>query len=123
MTETERRRFQRIVLHRPVSLVVEGKTYPGELVDISLRGALIRKDGESSPADGSQGVADIALSDDPEFMIRMQVRIRHTRDGLIGLEAEMLDLDDASRLRRLVELNIADSAILYREFEELAAQY
>lgn len=119
MTETERRRFQRIILHRPVSLVVDGNTYRAELVDISLRGVLIQADAEPVPANGCHGVADIALSDDPDHMIRLQVTIRYTRDGLIGLQVERLDLEDAARLKRLVELNIADPAILQRELEEI----
>ncbi len=121
MTDTERRRFQRIILNRPVTLMVEGTAYQGELADISLRGALIHIDDGSMPADGVEGVADIALGEDAEFMIRMPVTIRHSHDGLVGLQARQLDLDDASRLKRLVELNIGDSALLQRELGELAA--
>ena len=78
-------------------------------------------DPDSVPAQGAHGVADIALGEDPEFMIRMQVTIRHVHDGLIGMHTDSLDLDDAARLKRLVELNIADPALLQREMEELSA--
>lgn len=119
MTQTERRRFQRIVLNRPVSLVVDGESYPGQLMDISLRGALIKIEGKPLPPEGSTGMADVALSNDPEFMIRMRITVRHRHDGLLGLSAVALDLDDASCLKRLVELNVADPGVLYRELEEL----
>ena len=119
MTEPERRRFQRIILNRPVSLVADGKIYPAQLRDISLRGALIGIEGKDLPAIGSQGTVDIALSDDPEFMIRMQITTLHRQAGLVGLRVDTLELDDASRLKRLVELNIADPAVLHRELEEL----
>ena len=121
MSDNERRRFQRIILDRPVSLVVDGMNYPAQLVDISLQGALVTADPDSVPAQGAHGVADIALGEDPEFMIRMQVTIRHVHDGLIGMHTDRLDLDDAARLKRLVELNIADPALLQREMEELSA--
>jgi hypothetical protein len=120
VTETERRRFQRIILDRPVCLVAGGHSYTGQLLDISLRGALIRSDRAHLPTPGSEGVADISLDDDPDNMIRMLVRVQHAHeDGAIGLKAIGLELDDACRLRRLVELNIADPAILQREFEQL----
>ncbi len=119
MTETERRRFQRIILNRPVSLVVGEHTYTGELLDISLRGALLRSGSERLPEDGAEGVADIALDEDPENMIRMLVTVQHTHGTRIGLKATGLELDDACRLRRLVELNLASPALLQREFEQL----
>lgn len=123
MTDTtERRRFQRFILNRPSSLVMEGKTYPGLLIDISLRGALIRNDGADMPVLGATGTADIALDEDPEFMIRIHVSVRHVRDDLIGLMVESLDLEDATTLKRLVELNIGDPGLLYRELGELAEQ-
>lgn len=120
MTDTERRRFQRIILHRPVSLVIDGRTYPGELIDISLHGALMRAEGEETPPPGARGIADIGLGDDPEFVIRMPVTVRHLQERLIGLETGQLEIEDASRLKRLVELNVADPALLQRELEELS---
>ena len=118
-TSNERRRFQRFILNRPASLVIDGKTYRGLLIDISLRGALVRTEVPDLPALEEEGIVDVALDDDPEFLIRMQVSVRHVRDDQIGLSVEGLELEDASNLKRLVELNIGDPGLLYRELGEL----
>ncbi len=118
-SSNERRRFQRFILNRPASLVIDGKTYPGLLIDISLRGALVKADLSELPMLDEQGIIDIALDDDPEFLIRMQVSVRHVRDDQIGLMVDGLELEDASTLKRLVELNIGDPGLLYRELGEL----
>jgi len=120
VTETERRHFQRIILDRPTLLVADGKNYPGSLQDISLAGALVYlRPGTRPPAVGTQGIIDIALSEDPEFMIRMKVSVCRTAGERIALRTVRIDLDDASRLRRLVELNCDHPELLQREFEEL----
>ncbi len=122
VTETDRRRFQRIFLDRPALLVAEGKSYPGSLLDISLAGALMTvESGRPAPAVGSAGIVDIALGDNPEFLIRMEVAVCRADGVNVGLRTTRIDLDDACRLRRLVELNFDDPELLQREFEELRA--
>ncbi len=118
MNDKQRRRFRRIVLDRPVSLVVEGITFTGSLSDISLRGALVRLP-DRQPAVGQAGTADIGLGDDPQFMIRMDVTVCHVNGDRVGLRTSHMDLEDAARLRRLVELNLGDEAVLQRELAEL----
>ncbi len=120
MTEDDRRRFRRIILQRPVLLVVDGRSWPGELLDISLRGALMRSERHPLPTIGDTGVADIALSDDPEFLLRMQVSVSRAGDHHIALRVTGIDVEDACQLRRLVELNAGDAALLQRELEELS---
>lgn len=122
MTESDRRRFQRIFLDRPALLAAEGKSYPGKLRDISLGGALIAiEPGRPHPTTGATGIVDIALAEDPEFLIRMEVTVRRVNGDNVGLRTTRIDLDDACRLRRLVELNFDDAGLLQREFEELQA--
>lgn len=122
MTETDRRRFQRIFLDRPALLAAEGKSYPGNLLDISLAGALMAVEpARPSPTAGTTGIVDIALGEDPEFLIRMEVAVCRVSGGNVGLRTTRIDLDDACRLRRLVELNFEDPELLQREFEELRA--
>jgi hypothetical protein len=39
----------------------------------------------------------------------------------LGFQVQYIDLDSATHLRRLVELNLGDPALLEREFENLLA--
>ncbi len=121
MTGKNRRRFQRIVLKRPALLAADGRSWPGELLDISLRGALMHTGLTPLPAVGTQGMTDIALSDDPDFLIRMQMEVCRTDTQRIGLRVTGIDIEDACQLRRLVELNAGDAELLQRELEELSA--
>jgi len=104
-----------------VLLATGGRSWPGELLDISLRGALMSTEQTPLPAVGTQGVADIALSDDPDFLIRMQVEVCRADAARIALRVTSVDIEDACQLRRLVELNAGDPELLARELEELSA--
>lgn len=122
MTESDRRRFQRIFLDRPALLAAEGESYPGKLLDISLAGALmVIEPGRPCPTAGATGIIDVALDEDPEFLIRMEVAVCRIDGRNVGLRTTRIDLDDACRLRRLVELNLDDPELLQREFNELRA--
>lgn len=123
MTEPnqERRHFHRIVMHRPVTLDCQEHPVKAELLDISLNGALVSLDDSWTPQIGNQADAAIRLGDDDEFTIRMTVRVAHIKDGHVGLQVTSIDLDSATTLRRLVELNLADPALLERELEQLTS--
>ncbi|MBU3825382.1 MAG: PilZ domain-containing protein [Candidatus Oceanisphaera merdipullorum] len=115
----ERRVFTRIGFTLPAWLVTpDGHQYPTELQDISLHGALL------SVEEPWSGLPDTPLQlrlslDGHEKMIIMQARQRYHKQGFIGIECQQLDIESASQLRRLVELNLGDEALLLRQFEEL----
>ena len=120
MSQTnERRQFHRIIMHRPVALSYTGGTSQAELLDISLKGALMALADDWRPALGTGAQARVQLGDDEDSIIEMQIRIARVSDDHIGVEAIRLDLDSACRLRRLVELNLADPALLERELSHL----
>lgn len=123
MTEAnqERRHFHRIVMHRPVTIDCKAHPVEAELLDISLNGALVSLGDSWKPQIGNQAKAAIRLDDDDEFTIHMAVRVAHVRDGHVGLQVTSIDLDSATTLRRLVELNLADPALLERELEQLTS--
>ena len=53
------------------------------------------------------------------FTIRMEAKVTHIDEEKVGLQCHFIDIDSASHLRRLVELNIGDENILNREFSAL----
>ncbi|MEN2397997.1 PilZ domain-containing protein [Pseudomonas halotolerans] len=118
---SERRRFVRIEFHARTELSQgEGEdklTWPVELLDLSLKGLLIKKPEPWLGNPEETFVADIHLSNEVE--VRMEVRLTHDDHGHLGFVCEHIDLDSIAHLRRLVELNLADQAELERELAAL----
>ena len=84
------------------------------MLDISLQGVLLTCPDSFIGQSGDDFAVTIWLSDDTTT-ITMDVTLRHREDGRIGFECRFLDLDSATHLRRLVELNLGDEAELHRE--------
>jgi len=121
--QTDRRHFHRIIMHRPVYLDCPSGNQVADLLDISLKGALIHIRDTWEPQIGNEADVRINLGDEGEdFLIRMHVRVAHVLDQQVGLEMISMDLDSATTLRRLVELNLADPVLLERELEQLTTQ-
>ena len=115
----ERRRFHRIATDKAVDMTFQGGTCSGLVLDISLRGLLLRCDtNEALPQAGETARARVRL-DDGDCCIDVEGTVAHVEDRQIGMHCTRLDLDSAARLRRLVELNLADSELLERELTEL----
>ncbi|WP_290697802.1 PilZ domain-containing protein [Amphritea sp.] len=116
----ERRRFQRITFDADCEVQTEACSWPVNLIDISFRGALtsviitpMLKVGES---------ADLVLKLSDDIIIRMPVILRHQLGEYLGFEAQNMDIDSISHLRRLVELNLGNEDLLERELEHLTAK-
>ena len=118
--EDERRRFHRIVTDKPVHLTVDTRAFAGTVVDISLHGLLVTCAGDRRPMPGDTVQARVVLDDD-SCCIECAGEIVHTEGDRVGLRCTAMDIDSAARLRRLVELNLADPAVLERELTELLA--
>lgn len=115
------RRFQRIPLEFPATLMLEAGNLPVEVLDISLRGVLIQGPAIPYHVEGSRGCLEIPLSD--EARIAFEGRIRWQQGDRLGLEIESMPLESAMHLRRLVELNLGDEALLEREFAAMLGNH
>ncbi len=116
-TASERRRFQRIEFDAATELSQGDKTWSVELHDISLKGLLV---GRPQRWDGNPAQPFIAtLSLDRETCLRMEVLLAHSEESLLGFVCQHIDLDSISHLRRLIELNLGDEALLERELAAL----
>jgi len=114
---SDRRRFQRIEFDAATELVQGDRRWPVELHDLSLKGLLVRRP-EGWDADAEQPFeARVRLADDAE--VRMEVAMTHEEGDLIGFVCQHIDLDSIAHLRRLVELNLGDEALLERELAAL----
>jgi len=113
----ERRRFWRAAFHSPARLVTESQMLSAQLVDISLKGALLELPEGVSVPKGEKCRLHLDLSENEA--ISMWSTAVHVEGHHLGLHCDSLDLDSATHLRRLVELNAGDPAILERDISAL----
>jgi len=114
----ERRDFSRIALRRPATLEVTGRRIDCELLDISLRGALVRIPARLIVGAGLSCTLTVRL-DQGISTIRMKGLVAHAREGTLGMRCRELDLDGIAHLRRLLEVNLGEDALLRRELAAL----
>ncbi len=118
MNETaERRRFWRAAFHAEAQLIDASGVMPATLLDISLRGALLRLPSSWRGGKGDSCRLELKLADDAG--VAMDATIVHVEPARVGLRCEAIDLDSVTHLRRLVELNAGDPALLDRELSAL----
>ena len=117
----DRRQFWRAVFRSKVELVDRNDTVvAAELIDISLKGALVKAPAQWSGAvsDGCHLKLKLKLAEGSAIVMRMTVA--HVMGRRVGLYCESIDLDSITHLRRLVELNAGEPALLDRELATLA---
>ncbi|SEG81506.1 PilZ domain-containing protein [Marinobacterium lutimaris] len=119
MTENqnERRRFSRIRFDAGCELHTPKGPAEVQLVDISLRGALIESARPLQLEPGETAELHIYLAND--ILIRMPGTVKHIEGEQYGFVAGDMEIESVSHLRRLVELNLGDEALLERELEAM----
>jgi hypothetical protein len=113
----EKRHFQRIPMDGHAALFCGGDRWDSRLLDISLKGALI-----AAPADWDADSAtncQLELRLDGDVVICMDGTVVHCENGHLGFRCDHIELDSIIHLKRLVELNLGDEALLEREITEL----
>lgn len=114
----DKRRFHRISFDAGCDLHWQDEVWVSEVLDISLKGVLVRRpEGWNVPL--KQPCEVIIHLDDHETGIVMAVELRHIEEERLGFKCQYIDLESATHLKRLVELNLGDQALLEREFAHL----
>lgn len=121
-SERERRRFVRIELSTPASVTGPDGTDAVEVVDICLKGALLRV----PPGSAFQREAAYRLridlsdhdADDSEVLV-MDLELAYQRGELVGFRCHQIDVDSLTRLRELVEARCGDPELIHRELLQL----
>ncbi len=116
-----RRLHSRIAFHSPAELVFPDNTIEVVVLDISLKGALIRLPANTPVKDGAICMLQVHLGGTDD-QIGMEARVAHVEGRYAGLLCITIDLDSVTHLRRLVELNLGDTALLERELSALVAE-
>lgn len=115
----ERRLFSRILFQTSAQLFTTGGEVDVDILDLSLKGALVRPQRVFPVARDEACTLRLHLGNG-ECSIRMAGRAAHTEGTTIGFACEEIDLDSITHLRRLVELNLGDETLLDRELAALS---
>jgi hypothetical protein len=113
----ERRRFWRANFHTGARLLTDTGEYAVQIEDLSLKGALIKlPDGATVNAE-ERCRLQVQLA--AGVVIMLWGRAAHVKDLHVGIKGESMDLDSATHLRRLIELNVGDPVLLEEEISFL----
>ncbi|HPW84145.1 MAG TPA: PilZ domain-containing protein [Rhodoferax sp.] len=107
------RRFLRSAFHAKARLNFSGYLREVQLLDVSLKGALVDL-GQVLPCPvGARGRLRLSLS--TTTFIAMDVSVARVEGSQLGLKCTHIDLDSVTHLRQLIERNSQDPALLVRE--------
>ena len=125
MASQDKRKFKRI--HFVDSVLVTSENLDGseitswqtQCLDISMRGILLERPKDMPAAAGSPYEVELMLAED--VVIIMPCTVVHAEGDHLGMRIEMMSIDSLTNLRRLLELNLADSEEIERELNALSA--
>ena len=128
---TERRQFSRVAFNAEAELITTEQQLQAQVLDLSLKGALLRlPDGAKSDCGapcllkvslggngGSGGSGGSGASGGT--IIAMAGEITHVEGDLVGVLCRSIDIESITHLRRLIEMNLGDAALLERDLKAL----
>jgi hypothetical protein len=114
----ERRHFTRLPYDAPAQLTTLDDRLDVKLLDISLKGALVRLPDPGALAPGMLCLLGLPLDGEGQ-RIAMAVEVAHVQGDHAGLLCRSIDIDSITHLRRLIELNLGDMSLLDRELMTL----
>ncbi|MDO6704712.1 PilZ domain-containing protein [Photobacterium sp. 1_MG-2023] len=114
----ERRQFIRIVYQAPATLQQAGATWHTTLKDISLHGVLLSRPVDWPQREDNTFDVDIVLPQ-TDVHLTMAAELIEQDETTLRMKIAHIDIDSLSHLRRLIELNLGDDALLHRELEHL----
>jgi hypothetical protein len=111
------RRFLRSVFQAPARLTLAGYMREVQVLDVSLKGALVDMGAVLPCPVGARGRLRLLLSS--TTFIAMDVGVTRVQGSQLGLQCLHIDLDSMTHLRQLIERNSQDPALLVRELSVL----
>lgn len=115
----ERRHYVRVQFDSPGQLRWTGHAVPVRVLDLSLKGALLQATADTGALQpGLRCELTVPLAH--QEYIAMSVEVAHLQDGNVGVVCRDVDIDSVTHLRRLIELQLGDPALLERDLAELS---
>ncbi|MFD2179831.1 PilZ domain-containing protein [Veronia pacifica] len=115
----ERRKFSRVVYHAKAVVCQDENTWPSSILDLSLKGALLEKPENWEQTDTASFELCFCLHDS-DIELFMDVTLVDEDEHHLRFKITHVDIDSASHLKRLIELNVGDHNLLRRELAQLA---
>ena len=112
------RHYSRVPFHTNVVLHANGRALSVRLMDIALKGALVKSEAAHTLALHDPCQLVLALANGEEA-ITMAGRIVHLEGAHIGVECLEIDLNSLTMLRRLIELNTGDAERIDQELSHM----
>ncbi|SHJ52967.1 PilZ domain-containing protein [Malonomonas rubra DSM 5091] len=112
---SEQRFYRRISFHTEAKLNISDNSYPCELIDLALQGALFKSELELPLAVNQQCDISITLPSS-NLTLEFNGELIHQRGAFYGFLFVSEDAATMGHLRRLLELNIGDGDEVDREF-------
>jgi len=116
----ERRHFVRVGFDAPALLTTSSAAFSVHVIDLSLKGALLRVPAQAQLEAGMPCQLTIPLTEAGSH-IAMSAEIAHIEGHHTGLLCRSIDLDSVTHLRRVIELQLGDPSLLERDLGELIA--
>lgn len=114
----ERRHFARVVFDAEAQLITTENRYAAQVVDLSLKGALVELPAADGLEVGEPCLLAVSLGD---ARIKMSGDVAHVAGNQVGVQCRCIDLESITHLRRLVEMNLGGGKLLERELKALLA--
>jgi len=108
------RHFIRVDFHSDSKISCNGKEYSGELINLSLKGALLRFEKIPGFNKGDNCFLTIALSAS-DIILSFEVETVHLQNNDAGFKFTGIDIDSMTHLRRLIDLNADNNDITDEE--------
>ena len=89
-----------------------------QVLDLSLKGALLQLPAGAEASLGAPCLLKILLADG-ETHISMAGELAHVEGERSGVLCRSIDLESITHLRRLIEMNLGDAALVERELAAL----
>ena len=107
----EKRRFQRTPFDGEAHLQAQGTLFNVEVLDLSLKGALITLPPGVTMTPGEACALDLLL-EDSDIRIPLVATVRRTERDLAGLEFVRIEVEAMRHLRRLLALHLGQDEML-----------
>ena len=114
----EKRRFNRIAIQGDAVLCQGQSRWPAQIADLSLQGALLSLSTEFDGDTEQSFLLDIHLPQ-LDAAIVLEGNVTRSAQSTIGFHTELMDIESATQLRRVIELNSASEDALHNELNAL----
>jgi hypothetical protein len=113
MNSNDNRNFHRILFNAEAILNCNEKAWRCEVIDLSLKGCLLRF--ELPWTEDLEKLYTLTLHLSEQSQIKMELTAAHVVDNKVGFKCEHIDIDSITELRRLIELNLGNCDLLERD--------